>query len=132
MKSKILFVFSLITLFQDSLGVLQCSVTDNVSKEEKQCVFPFVLDSNLDFKNIECTNQNDPDGKYWCSTKVDENGIHQGGDHNISTGRQMLKLVSNFEYLFTFLHSAESKKKNKSLCKFCIEITQPFQVLKLS
>ena len=101
MKSKIVFVFSLITLFHNCLGVLQCSVTDNISKEERQCVFPFVLDSNSNYKNIECTNQNDPDGKYWCSTKVDENGIHQGVDHNISTGWRMLKLVSSFEFLFT-------------------------------
>ena len=101
MKSKIVFVFSLITLFHNCLGVLQCSVTDNISKEERQCVFPFVLDSNLNYENIECTNQNDPDGKYWCSTKVDENGIHQGVDHNISTGWRMLKLVSSFEFLFT-------------------------------
>ena len=101
MKSKIVLVFSLITLFHNCLGVLQCSVTDNISKEERQCVFPFVLDSNSNYKNIECTNQNDPDGKYWCSTKVDENGIHQGVDHNISTGWQMLKLVSSFEFLFT-------------------------------
>ena len=101
MKSKIVLVFSLITLFHNCLGVLQCSVTDNISKEERQCVFPFVLDSNLNYENIECTNQNDPDGKYWCSTKVDENGIHQGVDHNISTGWRMLKLVSSFEFLFT-------------------------------
>ena len=70
MQSKIAFVFSFITLVHDCLGVLQCSVTDQMSKEEKQCAFPFVLDSNPDFENIECTNQNDPDGKYWCSTKV--------------------------------------------------------------
>ena len=70
MKSKIVFVFSFITLVHDCLGVLQCSVTDQMSKEEKQCAFPFILDSNPDFENIECTNQNDPDGRYWCSTKV--------------------------------------------------------------
>ena len=72
MKSKIVFVFSFITLVHDCLGVLQCSVTDQMSKEEKQCAFPFVLDSNPDFENIECTNQNDPDGRYWCSTKVSQ------------------------------------------------------------
>ena len=120
MKSKIVFVFSIITLFHNCLGVLQCSVTDNISKEEKQCVFPFVLDYNPNFENIECTNQNDPDGKYWCSTKVDENGIHQGVDHNISRGRRMLKLVSNFEYLFTFLHSAESKKRTNLCASFVL------------
>ena len=110
-----MFVLSIITIFHDCLGVLQCSVTDQISKEVKQCAFPFVLDSNIYFDNIECTNQDDPDGKYWCSTKVDECGIHQGVEHVIPTGCRMLKLASNFEYLFTFCFLQCQKKY---LCQF--------------
>ena len=106
MKSKIWFVFSFITLSHDCLGVLQCSVTDQISKEEKQCVFPFVLETNLDFENIECTNQNDPDGKYWCSTKVNENGIHQGVEYVILPGRRMLKLAESKKNIWTSFEGA--------------------------
>ena len=26
-----------------------------------------------------CTSIDDPDGRYWCSTKIDANGTHVGG-----------------------------------------------------
>ena len=46
------------------------------SPSNDTCVFPF------QFKKEEytgCTTKSDPDGRYWCSTKVDENGKHIGG-----------------------------------------------------
>ena len=43
-------------------------------------------------------------------------------DDVISTGRRMLKLSLKFEYLFTFLFL----QCQKSLCKYCNEISQPF------
>ena len=49
----------------------QCLTTDD-SPEEKNvpCVFPFVFDEIMRF---ECITDTDPDGRYWCFTKVDDN-----------------------------------------------------------
>jgi len=126
MKSKIVFVFSFITLFRDCLGVLQCSVTDQISNEEKQCAFPFVLDSHPDFENIECTNQIDPDGKYWCSTKVDENGIHQEGHWGYCEGScaipdEIIQITQDVNNIIRLLESKELENcpcENFRQCKW--------------
>lgn len=34
------------------------------------CVFPFFFDDTMRF---ECITDTDPDGRYWCFTKVDDN-----------------------------------------------------------
>jgi len=41
-----------------------------------QCVFPFVFEGK---RFDECTSSADPDGKQWCSTKVDAQGNHEKG-----------------------------------------------------
>jgi hypothetical protein len=41
-----------------------------------ECIFPFKYQ---DILFNECTTLNDPDGKFWCSTKVDESGNHVVG-----------------------------------------------------
>ena len=54
-----------------------CDVTEINSQTEKQCVFPFKINQRT---YMECTDNFDPDGKFWCSTKVDnDTGVHIGG-----------------------------------------------------
>ena len=40
------------------------------------CKFPFKLSGNV---HNSCTTEKDPEGKLWCSTKVDSNGDHVRG-----------------------------------------------------
>ncbi len=55
------------------------SVTDvgcKTTSTNKACIFPFTY---LDQVWNGCTNEDDDDGLFWCSTKVDKNGKHVGG-----------------------------------------------------
>ena len=66
-------------LFQDGSPATQnvCDVTNNKGPQKnKPCVLPFKL-GGVPYK--ECTNKNDPNGKFWCSTSVDKEGEHVGG-----------------------------------------------------
>ena len=45
----------------------------------KPCIFPFKFDGQT---WNTCTNVDDPSGPYWCSTKVDDQGNHIGGQGN--------------------------------------------------
>ena len=45
----------------------------------QDCQFPFKLSGQTFFN---CTDHQDPDGRLWCSTKVDSNGKHVGGEGN--------------------------------------------------
>ena len=56
-----------------------CKLTNTQGlKKEVSCIFPFQY-QDLIFK--ECTAFNDPEGKFWCSTKVDEVGHHVVGQN---------------------------------------------------
>ena len=48
---------------------LLCIVEETSTKKQKSCVFPFFL-KNDGKPYFECTNDFDPDQRYWCSTKV--------------------------------------------------------------
>ena len=50
-----------------------CSVIEKRGKDFKPCTFPFIYE---EVKYYNCTVVNDPDGKPWCSTKVDDDGNH--------------------------------------------------------
>ena len=43
----------------------------------QECVFPFRFRGRT---YSSCTNNFDPDGKFWCSTRVDRNGVHIRGN----------------------------------------------------
>ena len=60
------------------LGSAQDCKTDS-SRDGKvsPCVFPFILDGKT---YNTCTNVNDNNGKFWCSTKVDNEGKHTKGN----------------------------------------------------
>ena len=57
------------TILSISLSDGQKCFVEDQRGETKPCEFPWVL-SNQTF--LSCTDTNDPDGKLWCSTKVDE------------------------------------------------------------
>ena len=57
----------------------RCIVTENSSNLKKPCVFPFKLQAGETEDLNTCTNASDPDGKYWCSTKTDRDGVHEKG-----------------------------------------------------
>ena len=59
--------------------ILKCKTTyDSPSKTRNvACVFPFIHD-NTTFNS--CTDVTDPDGRFWCSSKVDESGKHIQGN----------------------------------------------------
>merc|ERR1711971_602031 len=80
MKYLILSLVIFLNLFSNIRSILQCFVKENSSNEQKNCIFPFTLDTDPDFAYNECTKIYDNSGKYWCSTKVDEDtGLHQKG-----------------------------------------------------
>ena len=57
----------------------QCHTTrDSVDQGGKYapCALPFKFNGEL---RHACITEEDPDGKYWCSTKVDENLEHVPG-----------------------------------------------------
>ena len=66
--------FSLIFLLIPN-AISDCVVKNDKTNIEKPCVFPFTftyergsITRNKTFNS--CTNFEDPDGKFWCSTKV--------------------------------------------------------------
>ena len=62
-------------LLQVSSGNV-CKTNDEGPAKNAPCVFPFEF-FNEEFHS--CTNIKDPKGKLWCSTKVNQDGIHVKG-----------------------------------------------------
>ena len=53
-----------------------CNFTNNKGPQKnKPCIFPFKIGKT---SYLECTNEKDPEGRFWCSTKVDKRGQHVG------------------------------------------------------
>jgi hypothetical protein len=52
-----------------------CTVIEERDKVAMPCIFPFKFRGKVFF---DCTNETDPDGKSWCSTKLDDSGTHVG------------------------------------------------------
>ncbi len=73
---KKFFASLLIILVLVTLSISQrCSNTNGEGPQPvKPCVFPFRY---KDKEYNECTAESDPDGKKWCSTEVDSNGLHK-------------------------------------------------------
>ena len=71
----ILYVYSFLTTIQRKST---CRTTNEPGSNAKNasCQFPFTIgDHTFD----ACTTEKDPEGKLWCSTKVDSNGDHVRG-----------------------------------------------------
>ena len=75
MLLKILTVLFVLSQIADSQKCLRTSSKEGSVKDEP-CIFPFVLNS---IQHDACTSDNDPDGKFWCSTMVDANNNHIKG-----------------------------------------------------
>ena len=60
-------------------AIKRCQTTNEPGSKVKNspCKFPF---TNNGEKYDSCTTDNDPDGRFWCSTKVDQSGNHQKGN----------------------------------------------------
>ena len=52
------------------------------------------LSNNVITLRNTCINDTDPDGKYWCSTKVDEDLEHIGGQGNWGFCRESCPLLN--------------------------------------
>ena len=76
---EISYVFSILAI---NLGT--CLVKKQGGTQRKPCIFPFMVlgrsSNGLNVTYDTCTHILDPDGRFWCSTKVDENGVHQSGN----------------------------------------------------
>ena len=58
-----------------------CTIVGGPVKGSK-CVFPFIF-GGVTYKScIEWTFGGQPEGTLWCSTKVDESGVHVSGGGN--------------------------------------------------
>ena len=57
----------------------QCVTTPDSPDQGVPCAIPFKFDNKL---RDGCITDKDPDGKYWCSTKVNENFEHIAGAQN--------------------------------------------------
>ena len=60
-------------------AINKCETTNESGSKVKNlpCKFPF---TNNGKTYDACTNDTDPDGRFWCSTKVDQSGNHQKGN----------------------------------------------------
>ena len=77
----IIFCFPVVqSIRNSSLTPAVCNVTNEEGPQKnKSCVFPFRF---RDTVYTECTDVSDREGKFWCSTKVDNNGNHIGQQGN--------------------------------------------------
>ena len=55
-----------------------CLTNNDGPQKNVSCIFPWIFKGK---KYNGCTTDDDPDGNYWCSTKVDENLIHVNGQN---------------------------------------------------
>ena len=53
-----------------------CRTTNEGPRRNVSCILPFKFEAKLKYG---CISDTDPDGRLWCSTKVDENLNHVGG-----------------------------------------------------
>jgi hypothetical protein len=84
------------------------------------CVFPFVFD---DIMRFECITDTDPDSRYWCFTKVDDNleGIGNWGycgqacppNNTQSTQEITTPIPTTAETTTTLVTTTENKNNNK-------------------
>ena len=65
-------VFFVISTLLKNVDSSTCIVTKhNNSRQKKPCVFPFTFtDKGRKETHNICTNRLDPNGRFWCSTKV--------------------------------------------------------------
>lgn len=96
-------------------NITQCFTTNDSPSKNALCVFPFKFYGVL--KNT-CINDTDPVGKYWCSTKVDENLEHIGGQGNWGFCRKSCPLL-NPKITTTMTASTSSERpKINNLVKY--------------
>jgi hypothetical protein len=67
------------TLITGTLIDSQCSTTSDSPDKNATCIFPWKFNGIL---RQECITDTDPDDRYWCSTKVDDDLEHYGGKRN--------------------------------------------------
>ena len=54
-------------------GLGNCQVIQQKDQKLKPCQFPFITEDGTN--HHDCTNYQDPKGKFWCSTKTDRNTL---------------------------------------------------------
>merc|ERR1719219_1746727 len=68
----------LLILFESCFGQT-CRTTSDSPRKEIECKLPWKFNGKL---LNGCTDETDPDGRYWCSTKIDAELEHVGGGGN--------------------------------------------------
>jgi hypothetical protein len=63
----------IVLLIEQSIFADGCTVIEKVSQKVKPCIFPFTFSGQT---LTECTTLKDPEGKLWCSTRVNDEGKH--------------------------------------------------------
>jgi hypothetical protein len=76
MKTLLVTYFVVIYFSQVSLSQKCLKTNDQGPQKNQPCVFPFTLQGTV---YTSCTSKTDKDGRFWCSTKVDEEGSHIKG-----------------------------------------------------
>ena len=73
-----------------------CRTTDEGPKKNHVCKFPWRFNG----KELNgCTNDSEPDGRYWCSTKITKTLTHVSGEGNWGYCPKSCTGKNHFKYL---------------------------------
>ena len=88
------------------------TTSDSLGDKNASCIIPFKYKGIL--KN-GCITEDDPDGRYWCSTRVDDNLMHVSGEGNWGYCRSSCPEEATPTTIATTSTLAEKSNKNYSL-----------------
>jgi len=118
-------VISLTLLLEFGFGLFRkpCFVIENKSNETKRCIFPFALKSDPKFTYNGCTSKYMKNGRFWCSTKIDENGIHERGhwgycNSNCSIPDEKTQIAHDINFI---IKTVGARKNENCQCKKLME-----------
>ena len=78
--------------------------SDEGEETGKECIFPFQFNGNV---HNECTWDQAAPGNPWCSTKVDENGVHIENIDAFKLLQSCLAALKTFRYFSPLLKGSE-------------------------
>ena len=75
----VIFMTMYVFLFEIDVSGPKCVTTNDSPTKDTPCAIPFKFQGKL---KEGCITETDPDGRHWCSTKVDEKLDHVPGEGN--------------------------------------------------